>query len=113
MLQSNPTAYYTTIKTANTVTSVFDVSGSNYVIVENLDMRGGQGAVVEMSTQHDVVIRNCVIGLESNRQGIRTEHCYNMSIANNTFDTGERNKQDFFSTSDGGGDGINVELWFA
>jgi hypothetical protein len=106
----NPATYYTSISTANTVTSVFDISGANYLTLENLDIRGGQGATVEMTEQHDVVIRNCNIGLESNRQGIRIGYSYKISIANNIFDTGERNKQDFFSTSDGGGDAIDASF---
>jgi hypothetical protein len=103
----NPNNYYSSITTANIAKTVFDISGSNYVTIDGLDIRGGQGSAIELASCNHVEIRYGSIGWDSNKQGVRLSHSHFIDIHNNFFDSGERNYLDFVVGGEGG-DAVNV-----
>jgi hypothetical protein len=103
----NPAKYYSSITSASFSNNTINIDGQNYVAIRNLDVRGSQGSTIDLAFSDHVLIENCVIGKDGNKQGLRVNSINGLIVKNNIFDTGERIKQDFnFSTE--GGDGIII-----
>lgn len=103
----NPALFYKKIESSSTSNSTIDLDGLSYVRVRDLDIRGSEGACIDLAFNDDVIIERCKIGSESVRAGIRFNHANNVIVRNNLFDSNDTLLNDFYLSREGG-DGVAI-----
>lgn len=104
---SNPAKFYRNIEFPGINNNTLSLSNQDFVVIRDLDIRGATGATIDLEFCRSVVIKNCNIGWDCGRLGIRSNHALDIDINNNTIDSGDRSI-DSFLVEQGLGDGIYI-----
>lgn len=103
---TNPALYYSSIEYTTEATGTINLYNRNNYVIENLDVRGASGGSIDLNTVTNITIKNCIVGLDANRIGIRSfDRADSVFIFNNTIISGDR-IQDYFLYQNGVADGI-------